>query len=166
MLNDRPTPGTVGFVAKDPWHPAIRREQMIAAELVRRGSAVRFVQPPADWRRVRTDPVGWGRHLLRGRFLPAAPGVEVTERSTVRPGSRSRTAEVGDATLLRGFLRRSDWDPELTVFQLPWDWRAARGLPAGWCSTAPTTGPGCSRTPAGSPTSSAGSPTRPTRWWS
>ncbi|MGY1845555.1 hypothetical protein [Modestobacter sp. SYSU DS0875] len=129
MLNDRSTPGTVGFVAKDPWHPAIRREQMIAAELVHRGSAVRFVQPPADWRRVRADAGGWARHLLRGHFRPAAPGVEVTERSTVLPGSRSRGAEAGDAALLQAFLRRSGWDPELTVLQLPWDWRAARGLP-------------------------------------
>jgi hypothetical protein len=118
----------VGFLAKDPWHPAIRREQMIAAELVARGLSVRFVQAPADWRRLRSDPAGWARHLLRGHDLVQPPGVRVTERSTVLPGSSSRLAERADAALLRGFLRRSGWQPDVTVAMLPWEWRATAGL--------------------------------------
>jgi glycosyltransferase involved in cell wall biosynthesis len=118
----------VGFVAKDPWRPAIRREQMIARELVRRGRPVDFVQAPADWRRLRTDPANWWGHLARGRFAPAGPGVRVTERSTVLPGFRGPLAERLDAALLSRFLGRSGWDQELTVFMLPWEWRAARRL--------------------------------------
>jgi hypothetical protein len=119
----------VGFLAKDPWHPAIRREQMIARHLVQRGLPVRFVQAPADVRRVRTDPGNWWRHLLRARFQAVAPGVTVTERSTLQPGRRSGLAERLDAGLLASFLRRSGWDPALSVFMLPWEWRAARALP-------------------------------------
>ena len=119
----------VGFLAKDPWNPAIRREQMIARQLVRRGLPVRFVQAPADVRRVRSDPGNWVAHLLRARFQAAEPGVTVTERSTLQPGLRSGFAERLDAGLLGGFLRRSGWDPALSVFMLPWEWRAARGLP-------------------------------------
>lgn len=118
----------VGFVAKDPWHPAIRREHMIAGQLVRRGAPVRFVQAPSDWRRLRTDPGNWRRHLLRGRFLPAAPGVSVSERSTLLPGLRGPVAERVDAALLGEFLRRSGWTPGLTVLMFPWEWRAARSL--------------------------------------
>jgi len=102
---------------------------VIAGELVVRGLPVRFVQAPADWRRVRTDPAGWARHLRRGHDLVQPPGVRVTERSTVVPGSRSGPAERADAALLRGFLRRSGWRPALTVAMLPWEWRATRGLP-------------------------------------
>ena len=120
--------GGVGFLAKDPWHPAIRREQMIARELVARGLPVRFVQAPADVRRVRTDPANWAQHLRRARFQTVAPGVTVTERSTLQPGLRGPVAERLDAGLLRGFLARSGWDPALSVFQLPWEWRAARRL--------------------------------------
>jgi hypothetical protein len=119
----------VGFLAKDPWNPAIRREQMIARELVRRGLPVRFVQAPADVRRVRTDPGNWWSHLRRARFQTVAPGITVTERSTVQPGLRHAAAERVDAGLLGSFLRRSGWDPELSVFMLPWEWRAARRLP-------------------------------------
>ena len=115
-------------MAKDPWHPAIRREQMIARELVRRGRPVDFVQAPADWRRLRSDPANWARHLLRARYAPADPGVRVTERSTVVPGSGGPLAERLDAALLGRFLRRSGWDAELTVLMLPWEWRAARRL--------------------------------------
>lgn len=116
-------------MAKDPWAPAIRREQLIAAELVRRGASVGFVQAPADIRRVRSDPRNWVQHLSRARFQAVAPGVTVTERSTVLPGLRSRPAERLDAALLGAFLRRSGWRQDLTVFMLPWEWRAARGLP-------------------------------------
>ena len=125
---DHGTAGAVGFLAKDPWHPAIRRQQMIARELVRRGRPVDLVQAPADWRRLRTDPGNWGRHLLRARYAPAEPGVRVTERSTLLPGSGGPLAERLDAGLLDRFLRRSGWDPELTVLMLPWDWRGARRL--------------------------------------
>jgi glycosyltransferase involved in cell wall biosynthesis len=118
----------VGFLAKDPWNPAIRREQMIARHLVRRGLPVRFVQAPADVRRVRTDPRNWWAHLRQARFQTVAPGITVTERSTLQPGLRSGFAERVDAGLLGSFLRRSDWDPALSVFMLPWEWRAARGL--------------------------------------
>nr|WP_246405478.1 hypothetical protein [Modestobacter versicolor] len=41
---------------------------------------------------------------------------------------RNGLAERADAGLLRSFLRRSGWDPALSVFMLPWEWRAARGL--------------------------------------
>jgi len=122
-----PAPGRVGFVAKDPWNPAIRREHHIAGQLVGRGSLIDFVQAPADAGRLRTDPVNWLRHLGRARYLPAAPGVRVTERSTVLPGSRSRSAERLDSALLRAFLHRSGWEQDLTVVMLPWDWRGARG---------------------------------------
>ncbi|MCZ2825551.1 MULTISPECIES: hypothetical protein [unclassified Modestobacter] len=118
----------VGFVAKDPWHPAIRREHMIATELARRGAPIRFVQAPADWRRVRSDPGNWWRHLPAGRFAEVAPGITVSERSTVLPGLRGPVAERVDAALLGGFLRRSSWSPALTVFMLPWEWRAARSV--------------------------------------
>jgi hypothetical protein len=118
----------VGFLAKDPWNPAIRREHMIAQELVRRGSSVRFVQAPADVRRVRTNPGNWARHLRRPGYAAVGPGIEVTERSTLLPGLRGRLAERTDAALLGGFLRRSDWAEDLTVFMLPWEWRAAAGL--------------------------------------
>ena len=120
--------GGVGFLAKDPWHPAIRREQMIAQQLVRRGLPVRFVQAPADVRRLRSDPGNWWRHVRRARFRSVAPGITVTERSTLQPGLRNPLAERLDAGLLGQFLRRSDWDPALSVFMLPWEWRAARGL--------------------------------------
>jgi glycosyltransferase involved in cell wall biosynthesis len=46
----------------------------------------------------------------------------------VQPGLRHGLAERTDAGLLASFLRRSGWDPELSVFMLPWEWRAARGL--------------------------------------
>ncbi|MGY1835789.1 hypothetical protein ACI79P_11825 [Blastococcus sp. SYSU DS0510] len=118
----------MGFVAKDPWHPAIRREHMIARELVRQGRPVSFLQAPADWRRLRSDPANWSGHLLRARFAPAAPGVRVSERSTVLPGSRGRLAEQLDATLLGTLLRSSDWDVDVTAFMLPWEWRAARAV--------------------------------------
>jgi len=119
----------VGFLAKDPWNPAIRREQMIARELVHRGLPVRFVQAPADVRRVRTDPGNWWSHLRRARFQTVAPGITVTERSTLQPGLRNGFAERVDAGLLGSFLARSGWDPELSVFMLPWEWRAASRLP-------------------------------------
>jgi hypothetical protein len=119
----------VGFLAKDPWNPAIRREQMIARHLVQRGLPVRFVQAPADARRLRTDPANWWAHLRRARFQSPEARISVTERSTVRPGLRSPAAERLDAGLLASFLRRSGWDPALSVFMLPWEWRAARGLP-------------------------------------
>ncbi|MGY2085753.1 glycosyltransferase family protein [Blastococcus sp. SYSU DS0539] len=115
-------------MAKDPWHPAIRREQMIARELVRQGRPVSFLQAPADWRRLRSDPANWWGHLTRARFAPAAPGVRVSERSTVLPGHRGPLAERLDAALLGTVLRRSGWDPEVTVFMLPWEWRAARAV--------------------------------------
>ena len=102
---------------------------MIARELVARGLPVRFVQAPADWRRLRTDPAGWARHLLRGHEQVQPPGVRVTERSTVLPGSASGPAERADAALLRAFLRRSGWRPDVTVAMLPWEWRATAGLP-------------------------------------
>jgi glycosyltransferase involved in cell wall biosynthesis len=124
----RTFPAAVGFLAKDPWHPAIRREHMIARELVRRGSQVRFVQAPADVRRVRSDPANWWQHLRRARYHQVEPGVSVTERSTVQPGLRHGPAERLDAALLGSFLRRSGWDAELSVLMLPWEWRAARGL--------------------------------------
>ncbi|WP_369140768.1 hypothetical protein [Modestobacter versicolor] len=101
---------------------------MIARELVRRGSAVDFVQAPADVRRVRTDPANWWRHLDRARFRTVEPGVRVTERSTLQPGLRHGLAERVDAGLLGSFLRRSGWDADLTVAMLPWEWRATRGL--------------------------------------
>ena len=101
---------------------------MIATQLVRRGASVRFVQAPSDWRRLRTDPGNWSRHLSRGDFLPAAPGVEVSERSTLLPGLRGPLAERLDGALLGSFLRRSGWSPQLSVFMLPWEWRAARSL--------------------------------------
>ncbi|CCH85949.1 protein of unknown function [Modestobacter italicus] len=119
----------MGFLAKDPWNPAIRREQMIARHLVQRGLPVRFVQAPADARRLRTDPGNWWAHLHRARFQSPQVGITVTERSTVRPGLRSPAAERLDAGLLAAFLRRSGWNPELSVFMLPWEWRAARDLP-------------------------------------
>ena len=129
MDADHPMPpGGVGFLAKDPWHPAIRREQMIARQLVRRGLPVRFVQAPADVRRVRTDPANWWTHLSRARYQTVEPGIDVTERSTLWPGLRGPVAERVDAGLLRGFLHRSGWEPALSVFLLPWEWRAARGL--------------------------------------
>ena len=118
----------MGFLAKDPWNPAIRREQMIAQHLVQRGLPVRFVQAPADVRRVRTDPGNWWAHLRRARYRTVAPGITVTERSTVQPGLRGPAAERLDAGLLGAFLRRSGWDPALSVFMLPWEWRAARAL--------------------------------------
>ena len=118
----------MGFLAKDPWHPAIRREQMIAQQLAQRGLPVRFVQAPADVRRVRTDPGNWGQHLRRAQFRTVAPGIRVTERSTLQPGLRSGLAERLDAGLLGSFLRRSGWDPAVSVFMLPWEWRAARSL--------------------------------------
>ena len=99
---------------------------MIARELVRRGADVRFVQAPSDWRRLRSDPANWWQHLSAGRFLPAAPGVEVSERSTVVPGLAGPLAERLDGALLRRFLRRSGWAPELTVVMFPWEWRGAR----------------------------------------
>jgi glycosyltransferase involved in cell wall biosynthesis len=101
---------------------------MIARHLVYRGLPVRFVQAPADVRRVRTDPGNWWRHLGRARFQTVAPGISVTERSTLQPGLRSGFAERMDAGLLGSFLRRSGWDPAVSVFMLPWEWRAARGL--------------------------------------
>ncbi|WP_138758787.1 glycosyltransferase family 1 protein [Modestobacter altitudinis] len=119
----------MGFLAKDPWDPAIRREQMIARQLVQRGLPVRFVQAPADARRLRTDPGNWWAHLRRARFQSPETGIAVTERSTVQPGLRSPAAERLDAGLLAGFLHRSGWDPELSVFMLPWEWRAASALP-------------------------------------
>ncbi|WP_346618656.1 hypothetical protein [Blastococcus montanus] len=88
-----------------------------------------FVQAPADWRRLRSDAANWWAHLDRARFAPVAPGVQVTERSTVLPGSRGRLAARADTALLRRFLRRSGWEQELTVVMLPWEWRAARYLP-------------------------------------
>ncbi|MGY1724376.1 glycosyltransferase family protein [Blastococcus sp. SYSU DS0533] len=112
-------------MAKDPWHPAVRREQMIARELVRQGRPVSFLQAPADWRRLRSDPANWWGHLTRARFAPAAPGVRVSERSTVLPGSRGPLAERLDAALLGALLRRSDWEVDVTAFMLPWEWRAA-----------------------------------------
>ncbi|MPQ99076.1 hypothetical protein GB931_14320 [Modestobacter sp. I12A-02628] len=115
-------------MAKDPWHPAIRREHRIATELVRRGMPVDFVQAPADVHRVVRDPGNWAGHLARARWAEAAPGVRVTERSTVLPGHRHRLAEQLDAGLLAGFLRRSGWAPQLSVLLFPWDWRAARRL--------------------------------------
>jgi hypothetical protein len=118
----------VGFLAKDPWHPAIRREQMIARELVRRGLPVHFVQAPADVGRTLSDPANWWRHLTSGRFAAVEPGVSVTERSTLLPGHRRRLAERIDAALLGSFLRRSGWHPSLTVLMLPWEWRASRRL--------------------------------------
>jgi hypothetical protein len=118
----------VGFLAKDPWHPAIRREHMIARELVRGGCDVQFVQAPADAHRLRTDPGNWWRHLRSARFQDVAPGISVTERSTVQPGLRHGLAERIDAGLLSSFLRRSNWNPALSVFLLPWEWRAARTL--------------------------------------
>jgi glycosyltransferase involved in cell wall biosynthesis len=125
----RPTPpARVGFLAKDPWHPAMRREHMIARELVRRGARIRFVQAPADITRLRTDPGNWRRHLRRARYLAQGPGVEVTERSTLVPGWRHRGAAASDSALLRAFLRRSGWDADLTVLMHPWEWPAARGL--------------------------------------
>ena len=102
---------------------------MIARELVRRGVPVRFVQAPADVRRVRTDPVNWWQHLRRARFREAAPGISVTERSTVLPGHRHGPAERLDSALLGSFLRRSGWAEDLTVCMLPWEWRATRALP-------------------------------------
>jgi glycosyltransferase involved in cell wall biosynthesis len=128
-LGMRTAPARVGLLAKDPWHPAIRREHMIARELVRRGAEVRFVQAPADVRRVRTDPANWWQHVARARFQEVAPGISVTERSTVQPGLRNGLAERVDAGLLGAFLRRSGWDAELSVLMLPWEWRAARALP-------------------------------------
>jgi hypothetical protein len=101
---------------------------MLAHQLVRRGLPVRFVQAPADVRRVRSDPCNWWQHLHRARFRTVAPGISVTERSTLQPGLRSGFAERVDAGLLGSFLRRSDWDPALSVFMLPWEWRAARRL--------------------------------------
>jgi hypothetical protein len=89
---------------------------------------VRFVQAPADVRRLRSDPGNWWGHLRRARFRSVAPGISVTERSTVLPGLRHGPAERLDAALLGSFLRRSDWAASLTVFMLPWEWRAARGL--------------------------------------
>jgi glycosyltransferase involved in cell wall biosynthesis len=127
-VSSSPLPAGVGFLAKDPWQPAIRREQMIARQLVRRGVPVRFVQAPADARRIRTDPANWGRHVARARFRTVAPGISVTERSTVLPGSRHRLAERLDAALLGSFLRRSGWSEDLSVFMLPWEWRAARAV--------------------------------------
>jgi glycosyltransferase involved in cell wall biosynthesis len=101
---------------------------MIALELVRRGGSVRFVQPPADVRRVLSDPGNWRRNLRRAQYLSPAPGISVTERSTVLPGLRSGPAERLDAALLTSFLRRSGWDEQLTAFMLPWEWRAARAV--------------------------------------
>jgi len=101
---------------------------MLARELVRRGSTVDFVQAPADVRRLRTDPANWWQHLRRARWAPAAPGVRVSERSTVLPGSRGGPAERLDAAALRGFLRRSGWEQDLTVVMLPWEWPATRSL--------------------------------------
>ena len=118
----------VGFLAKDPWAPAFRREQMIARQLVRRGMEVRFVQAPADWRRLRTDPGNWARHVGRASWASPLPGVTVTERSTVLAGHRNPLAERLDAALLSRFLHRSHWAPELTVSMLPWEWRATRQL--------------------------------------
>ncbi|WP_347057045.1 hypothetical protein ABC795_10085 [Blastococcus sp. HT6-30] len=115
-------------MAKDPWHPAIRREQMIARELVRQDRPVSFLQAPADWRRLRSDPANWWGHLTRARFAPAAPGVRVSERSTVLPGSRGPLAERLDAALLGTVLRRSGWDADVTAFMLPWEWRASRAV--------------------------------------
>jgi len=126
-LDARLTSG-VGFLAKDPWYPAIRREQMIARQLVDRGLPVRFVQAPADVRRLRSDPGNWWAHLRAARFQTVEPGVTVTERSTLQPGLRHGLAERIDAGLLAGFLHRSGWDPALSVFMLPWEWRAARSL--------------------------------------
>ncbi|MGY2083945.1 hypothetical protein [Blastococcus sp. SYSU DS0539] len=54
--------------------------------------------------------------------------MDVTERSTVLPGSRHRLAERLDSALLGGSLRRSGWEQDLTVFTHPWEWRAARRL--------------------------------------
>jgi glycosyltransferase involved in cell wall biosynthesis len=101
---------------------------MLARELVRRGTAVQFVQAPADVRRTRTDPANWWQHLRRASWAPAAPGVRVTERSTVLPGSGGGPAKRLDAATLRGFLRRSGWEQDLTVVMLPWEWRATRAL--------------------------------------
>ena len=86
------------------------------------------MQAPADAGRVRTDPANWVRHLTRAHYLPAAPGVAVTERSTLLQGSGSRAAERLDSALLAAFLRRSGWEQDLTVFHSPWLWRAARHL--------------------------------------
>lgn len=129
MPHPRTPAAGVGFVAKDPWHPAMRREHHLARELVRRGMPVRFVQAPADVGRLRTDPRNWWQHVGRARFRTVAPRIEVTERSTLLPGSRGGSAERLDAALLATFLRRSGWDPALSVFTLPWEWRAARSLP-------------------------------------
>jgi glycosyltransferase involved in cell wall biosynthesis len=101
---------------------------MIAQQLVRRGLPVRFVQAPADLRRVRTDPANWWTHLRRAEFRTVAPGISVTERSTLQPGLRHPLAERVDASLLGSFLRRSGWNAQLSVFMLPWEWRAARRL--------------------------------------
>src|SRR4051812_12577645 len=101
---------------------------MLAGELVRRGAAVEFVQAPADIRRTRTDPGNWWQHLRRAQWAAPAPGVRVTERSTLLPGSHGRRAERLDAAALRGFLRRSGWEQDLTVVMLPWEWRATRAL--------------------------------------
>jgi hypothetical protein len=86
------------------------------------------VQAPADAHRLRTDPGNWWRHLRAARFQAVAPGISVTERSTVQPGLRHGLAERIDAGLLSSFLRRSNWNPALSVFLLPWEWRAARTL--------------------------------------
>ncbi|KQS65854.1 hypothetical protein [Modestobacter sp. Leaf380] len=129
MPDPHSPPPTVGVLAKDPWHPAFRREHHLVRGLVARGSTVRFVQAPADVGRVRTDPAGWARHLLGGRFTDVEPGVAVSERSTVLPGSRGTTAERLDAAALRVFLHRSGWAPDLTVVQLPWEWRGTQGSP-------------------------------------
>ena len=87
-----------------------------------------FLQAPADWRRLRSDPVNWCEHLARARYAPAEPGVRVSERSTVLPGSTGPLAERLDSGLLSRFLRRSGWEQEVTAFLLPWEWRAARRL--------------------------------------
>jgi glycosyltransferase involved in cell wall biosynthesis len=89
---------------------------------------IRFVQAPADWRRVRSDPGNWWRHLSAGRFADVAPEIAVTERSTVLPGLRGPLAERVDAALLGRFLHNSTWDEALTVFMLPWEWRATRSI--------------------------------------
>jgi hypothetical protein len=101
---------------------------MIARELVRRDVPVRFVQAPSDWRRLTTDPGNWTRHVGRGHFAQVAPGIEVSERSTLLPGLRGPVAERVDAGLYSRFLRRSGWAEELTVVMFPWEWRATRGL--------------------------------------
>ena len=102
---------------------------MIAGELVRRGASIDFVQAPADVRRVRSDPANWASHVRRAHFQTVAPGIRVTERSTLQPGLRHGIAERVDAGLLGSFLRRSNWDADLSVFMLPWEWRAARSIP-------------------------------------